>query len=170
MGGYMAKTKAKKEDHGLMVAAPHGIARSSKWPGVEKAHKAKFPTCAACGRGEPKVGIQVHHVYPFHYVVALGRPDLELDDRNLISLCETESGKPSDNHHLLVGHLDNFKSSNLGVIEDAKITFHGMKAAAIQKSAAYLKKIQVRLTPLDEMTDAEKKALRKEMDTRIPKK
>jgi hypothetical protein len=37
----------------------------------------------------------VHHIFPFHYCIALGRPDLELDDRNLITLCEDEQGKRS---------------------------------------------------------------------------
>ena len=31
--------------------------------------------------------VQVQHIFPFHYCVALGRPDLELDERNLITLC-----------------------------------------------------------------------------------
>ena len=58
----------------------------------------------------------MHHIFPFHYCIALGRPDLELDDRNLITLCEDEAGKPGQNHHLLVGHLDDFESSNLAVV------------------------------------------------------
>jgi hypothetical protein len=28
-----------------------------------------------------------------------GRPDLELDDRNLITLCENERDRPADDHH-----------------------------------------------------------------------
>jgi len=37
-----------------------------------------------------RAGLQVHHIFPFHYCIALGRPDLELDDRNLITLCEDD--------------------------------------------------------------------------------
>ncbi|MBS2033219.1 MAG: hypothetical protein JST54_35425, partial [Deltaproteobacteria bacterium] len=84
-----------------------GVARSSRWPRIEKLHLSLQPKCACCGdKMDPHAGMQVHHIFPFHYCIALGRPDLELDLRNLITLCENEPGQPGENHHLLVGHLD----------------------------------------------------------------
>ena len=109
--------------------ARHGIQRSPAWPHAEKLHLQLQPTCVCCKPGmHPNAGVQVHHIFPFHYVIALGRPDLELDQRNLITLCENEEGKPGENHHLLVGHLDSFQSSNLSVVEHAEKTFFGNSA------------------------------------------
>ena len=65
-----------------------GQPRSSHWPAVEKAHLAESPACACCTTASSTAKQQVHHVWPFHYCIALGRPDLELDPRNLITLCE----------------------------------------------------------------------------------
>jgi len=116
----------------------------------------------------PRAGLQVHHIFPFHYCIALGRPDLELDDRNLITLCEDEKGKPGQNHHLLVGHLDDFESSNLAVVEDAARTFHGMDATAIKSDMTWLRKKVSRLRPLQQMTVADKEAFREAMNRRLP--
>lgn len=103
-------------DHGLVVAQKHGIERSPKWPATQEAYRKAHPYCAACGSAEK---IQIHHVYPFHEVVAVGRPDLELDWRNLISLCEN----PGMDCHLKVGHLGFFQSYNPSVREmsDARL-------------------------------------------------
>ncbi|MBS2032966.1 MAG: hypothetical protein JST54_34155, partial [Deltaproteobacteria bacterium] len=61
-----------------------GVARSSRWPRIEKLHLSLQPKCACCGdKMDPRAGMQVHHIFPFHYSIALGRPDLELDLRNL---------------------------------------------------------------------------------------
>jgi len=88
----------QKLDRGLIEAARFDIARSPKWPAVEKKHLKDYPYCEVCGA----VGSnQVHHIFPFHYCVSLGRPDLELDQRNLITLCENQ-GARGDNHHLLL--------------------------------------------------------------------
>jgi hypothetical protein len=93
----------------------------------------------------PRAGLQVHHIFPFHYCIALGRPDLELDDRNLITLCEDEAGKPGQNHHLLVGHLDDFESSNLAVVRMRRGAFYGMDAEAIKSDMTWLRKKVSRL-------------------------
>lgn len=88
-------------------AQPHAV-RSGQWPKVRSTHLEKNPLCANCGRskgidGRPN---QVHHKRPFHLA-----PDQELDSDNLITLCPR--------CHFLVGHLDNWKSSNLNVEKDA---------------------------------------------------
>jgi 5-methylcytosine-specific restriction protein A len=83
--------------------------RSSKWPSLRKHFLETHPECAACGSKE---FLEVHHVKSFHL-----NPDLELDPNNLIVLCD----KPGpDNHHLKIGHLNNFKQENPNVRSDAK--------------------------------------------------
>lgn len=147
-----------------------GIKRSSKWRRVELAHLKIEPGCRCCRPGASAKGLQVHHIFPFHYVVQLGRPDLELDHRNLITLCESEKGKPGPNHHLLVGHLDDFKTANLRVVLDVTQTFHGMTRNSIRTDHRWLTARAAKLTPLDEMSDIERKHFRQALDALFPKK
>src|SRR5437879_5670628 len=100
---------AKKVDFGAALAAEHGLKRSARWPAKEAAFKKANPTCACCGKTYPAGrGIQVHHRRPFHDCILAGRADLELDDRNLISLCETEAGTETNDCHIACGHLGDF--------------------------------------------------------------
>lgn len=78
--------------------------RSPLWPGVRKEHLELFPACAGCGRLKQ---VQVHHVVPFH-----NKPELELDRKNLITLCPI--------CHFVLGHLFNFRSWNEEVVGDCK--------------------------------------------------
>ena len=152
-------------------ALRHGICRSPLWPKAEKAHLQAQPKCVCCSPDmRPGAGLQVHHVFPFHICVALGRPDLELDQRNLITLCEDEEGRPGENHHLLVGHLDSFQSSNLDVVEDAQQTFHGLLADEIRSNATWRADVAKRLKPLGEMSEADKGAFAQLMNARLPKR
>ncbi len=159
-------------DYGAAEAARFGIQRSPKWPEVEKEHLKIQGQCVACGKSgtNRQVKLQVHHIFPFHYCIALGRKDLELDQRNLITLCEDEAGHPADNHHLLVGHLDDFQSSNLDVETDAKTTFHGMSAANIKSDPRWKQKEAARLKPLDQMTAKDKADFQAKMNARFPLK
>ena len=77
--------------------------RSSQWRSVRKRHIEKNPTCAACGRDDD---LDVHHIIPYHIA-----PEKELDLDNLITLC----GKRC---HLRIGHLGDWKSRNVDVVED----------------------------------------------------
>lgn len=79
--------------------------RSSVWVKVRKEHIKNNPTCAACGRNKK---IEVHHIKPFHLY-----PELELDPDNLISLCD-------DPCHFIFGHLMNYRSWNINVVDDCK--------------------------------------------------
>ncbi|RTL56526.1 MAG: HNH endonuclease [Rhodocyclaceae bacterium] len=151
-------------DHGF------GYQRSPKWPEVQKAYLAKYPACAACSSKTRKGPVQVHHIYPFHFCIALGRPDLELDERNFITLCEDEHNKPGEDHHLLIGHLDNFQSFNRDVIVDATQTYHGLTADQIRASKQWQAKVAKRPKSLDAMSEADKKVLRAELDKRFPPK
>ena len=89
----------------------NGKKRSSEWSRVRKEYLAKHPKCFIC-LGEKK--ITVHHILPFHL-----HPELELDKKNLVTLCE---GKSTLNCHLIFGHWNNFaKKYNPHIMEDAKI-------------------------------------------------
>jgi hypothetical protein len=91
-------------------------ARSSRWASTRRAFLRTHPRCAACADAavpDPST-LNVHHVVPFHLVIAVGRPDLELDFRNLLTLCEG-----GEEHHLVVGHLGDWDSYNVHVVADA---------------------------------------------------
>lgn len=158
----------KHVDHGHLEAIRTiGHGRSGHWPTIEKAFRKLHPQCTCCVVSSTK-HVQIHHHFPFHYCVALGRPDLELDMRNLITLCEWPS-HPSPDHHLLIGHLDDFKSSNLAVASDAHV-FRGMSAAAIKKDPRWIKKVKGRLKPLDAMAAKDKADFKRLMNATFPKK
>lgn len=148
------------EDHGANEASRHGHARSPEWGKVEKAYKTMFPACAICGS---KDKVQVHHVWPFHICIALDRPDLELDPRNFISLCEGES-----EHHLLIGHLDDFRSANVHLRADIQ-TFRDMTKEQIKADRVWQLKVKTRLKPLDELSDIQKDEIKKRLDDIYPR-
>jgi len=145
--------------------APAGRARSPQWHKVEMEQLTKFPTCLACGAAGP---LQAHHIYAFHICVDLGRPDLELDLRNLITLCQTEAGRPAQDHHLLIGHLDDFESFNPDARSDAEATFHDMTAAQIRANPVWLAAKAAKPAHFGAMSDAEKTVLREELDRIYP--
>lgn len=93
----------------LSGKVPAGSKRSDKWPEVREAHLKIQPYCKCCG-GKNK--LQVHHLKPFHL-----HPELELNPKNLITLCEDSV----HNCHILFGHLRNFKSFNVNCPKDVKI-------------------------------------------------
>jgi hypothetical protein len=78
--------------------------------------------------------LQVHHIKPFHL-----HPNLELDPRNLITLCEL----PGRDHHLLIGHLDEWESYNVNVRDGAK-RYHGKSADQIRANATWQKEVAKR--------------------------
>lgn len=155
-------------DRGMMEAMRCGSPpRSSHWHIVEREFLAANPTCLACGGGP----VQAHHRAPYHYLVdpEINRPDLELDARNLVALCEDEEGRPAQDHHLLIGHLGDFREGNLRVREDATGPYHGMTADAIRADAAWVSEAHDgRLKPLDEMTAEEKHAFRDRLNAEMP--
>lgn len=89
--------------------APAGAKRSSKWRGVRKGFLNKNKECSVCGSTKK---LEVHHKLPFHAF-----PELELDENNLIVLCENK--KYGINCHLLIGHLGNYKKINFAIDSDA---------------------------------------------------
>ena len=158
-----------KVDNGAIVGLQHGVARSPHWPTVEKAFKAKFPDCIACSEEDAgKYPIQVHHaLVPFHLAVLAGRPDLELDFRNLRSLCETEKGRPAKDHHISLGHLMNFRSWNKNLDEDAKV-YRSQAEKMIESSPDFVKKVASRPDPEQEKSPEALKELRGWLDGILP--
>lgn len=122
----------KSRDYGAHVARKHGRERSPEWPRVAKEHLLREPRCVVCGYKGHK--LQVHHIKPFHL-----HPHLELDPQNLISLCEARGRE----HHLLIGHLDEWDSYNEHVRADAK-HFYRKTAAQIRADLHWLKKVTQR--------------------------
>ena len=156
-------------DRGLDVAVPHGLKRSPRWASVRRAFTAKNPACVACNPGD-KYPVQAHHIFPFHLCILLGRPDLELDSRNLITLCEDPTpGSACPDHHMMIGHLGFFKSTNPSVVPDARKTFHGLSKSDIKGLAVYRARMATRIKPWSKLTVAEKKSIREEMDRMFPK-
>lgn len=125
-GGFIGKGQAPM-DHGLHIAQLHGHgARSPHWSAVEREHRKREPLCVACGYSGKE--LQVHHIWPFHL-----HPELELDPSNLLTLCE----RPGWNHHLLLGHLDEWQSYNEHVRDDVVI-FAKMTSVELRLNSAWL--------------------------------
>lgn len=81
--------------------------RHPKWASLAKRF-LRGKCCAVCG-GTDKV--VPHHIVPVHI-----DPTKELDEGNLIPLCE---GRSTLNCHLWAGHLADWKSWNETVVADA---------------------------------------------------
>jgi hypothetical protein len=86
----------------------YGAKRSSLWPTIRDRYIKSNPKCAVCGSTK---NVVAHHIIPFYI-----NPNKELDETNLITLCE---GKTL-NCHLLIGHLMCWKSYNKDVVEDCR--------------------------------------------------
>jgi putative sterol carrier protein len=136
------------------------LVRSPEWPDVEKTFRDTHPNCAACGERRQ---LNIHHKFPFHYVVLCGRPDLELDPRNLLPLCVRHDCE----HHVLLGHLDDYESYNPRVLEFVK-KYSGRTNRQIHGNAAWQKAAAQKPKPLDQMSLAEKDAFKKMLDGKFP--
>jgi hypothetical protein len=147
-------------NEGAKVALDHGIKRSSKWEGFRKKFLQKNSICAVCGGIEK---LEAHHIQPFHFCIMAGRPDLELDERNLITLCESEN----NNHHLLIGHNNDFRSSNPNVIEDC-IKFKNLNESQIKLNEEWIAEEKNKPKELNEMSDEDKIKFKKMLDEKYP--
>jgi len=105
--------------------------------------------------------LEVHHIFPLHFCVALGRPDLELDERNLMTLC---ADKNAGNHHLLVGHFDDYESMNLHARNEAVHMFHGLSATQILANIDWHHRAPKRPKHLGAMNAEQRRDLRELMD------
>jgi 5-methylcytosine-specific restriction endonuclease McrA len=99
------------------IAKMMGTKRSGKWIEVRTYFVEEHPTCAVCGT---KKKLNVHHIVPFHL-----RPDLEMDESNLITLCRK--------HHFTFGHLGYWRSWNTTIVEDAKVWLQKYKNRPVKR-------------------------------------
>ena len=95
--------------------------RSPQWETVRKKHIVEEAVCQSCGRTEK---LEVHHIMPFHLY-----PVKELDDSNLITLCEVDT-----ECHFNVGHHRNWKSFNPNVRADAVANTNALKSKGMYPS------------------------------------
>lgn len=152
-------------DHGAVVAAGHGIERSHHWSTEEyhfKVANQKCPACPLDHKVEWKF-LQVHHKWPFHDVVLCGRPDLELDFRNLMTLCMDGVY----NHHIALGHLGNFPSYNEDAVADCT-RWYGKTWREIEADHAWKEKAQHRPLSYPHMPLPMQLAFRTHLDKTMP--
>ena len=84
-----------------------GVPRSPKWPTIRNDFLILHDKCEVCGKkGSLLKPLEIHHCIPFSQ-----DKSKELDFENLITLCRRD--------HLLIGHLDNWKSFNKDVKIDS---------------------------------------------------
>lgn len=74
-------------------------ARDPRWRAFRN-KLTKNSKCAICGTNKH---LRLHHKKPFHLF-----PELELDEKNVVVLCES----PSHNCHFIFGHLMNWSMYN----------------------------------------------------------
>ena len=91
----------------MTISPKPRVARHPKWPALAKRF-IKGKVCAVCGGDK---GVVPHHKIPVHV-----DPSKELDESNLMPLCE---GRGTVNCHLWCGHLGSWKSHNATASEDA---------------------------------------------------
>lgn len=89
----------------LKSIAAKARGRSGSWPALRDKHLKDNPWCEACGRVKR---LTVHHVIPVHV-----DPSLELDEKNLITLCGV--------CHLVFGHFFSWRRFNKNVVSDVKV-------------------------------------------------
>ena len=142
-------------DHELVVRDP-------KWTDVRNKYISTHNKCVVCGATQD---LQIHHIFPVSYIRALGRPELELDVRNFMTLCES----PNANHHLLIGHLDLWESVNLAVNVDAD-KYKNLNAASLKQNVHWKAEVKSRPSPANSLTHDEKKIIIQMMDIRFGKK
>lgn len=156
-------------DRGEETGAPYAGPRSPHWHSRRNEFLATNPDCFACDPDSPfeHVGIQAHHLYPYHYCVLAGRPDLELDFRNLVPAGETEEGKPAPDHHELIAHGGDFKRYNPNAVHDAA-TFRGMTTEEIKADSRWAAIHAALPKAWPDMTGYERRTFREHLDAVLP--
>ena len=156
------------------VASALGIQRSEKWKDVQNEHLTingpgyDQTRCAVCQETQQR---QVHHIIPFHLCHLVYRGDLELDERNLMTLCEVME----HNHHQLLGHLQDWEIYNPAGREGIASAFQGQTAGGlteveIQKAQIWAQWYNDPHKPVRwlEMRPEDRVKLRQFLDTNLP--
>lgn len=153
---------------GDSVASQLGVQRSREWERVRKAHLQIHGqnSCAVCNGTEV---LQVHHIIPFHLCHLVYRGDLELDERNLMTLCEV----PRHNHHQLLGHLGDWEIYNKAGRVGITGAFHGqppdsLTADQIELADIWKQWMASKPQRWHDMSLQDRLDLRKFLDTNLP--
>jgi len=133
--------------------------RSPFWDERQRAHVKVQGYCLACLRTSPAVELNVHHKWPFHIVVQLGRPDLELDERNLYTLCEK--------CHLWIGHLDDWQSYNPNLLYWISLG-RGLTEKQIEAMIRVQNQREKKPARFDKLSQLDRAGLRKKLDLQLP--
>jgi hypothetical protein len=142
--------------------------RSNQWENFRNKYIALTGKCDACGKKLGEVQLEAHHIIPFEFCINLGRPELELDERNLICLCEHTEAQPAGDHHLLLGHLGYYGSFNLNVKADA-LAWYGQTSEEIKADSVWnVRKLQRPLS-WKETDERNKQYIKDAMDRMYPK-
>lgn len=136
------------------MSAASRVLRGPQWDTVERKYLLKHPCCAVCGISACERN--VHHKLPVSYLAVIDRMDLELDERNLITLCSVRPG----NHHCDVGHLSWFSSFNPWLMTTVKMC-KNMQSEEIRALDWFQQLVARRPKPASQLNSAELEALRK---------
>ena len=138
--------------------------RSPRWEEARREFVRQHPQCEVCActaSGE----LNVHHIIPFDVAASGGRPDLELDPRNMITLCEG-----TQDHHLVVGHLGDSQSYNRHVRNDARrLDCTGQPSQKIRRAAWWIEAHEDRPKNLRGGNAADKAAAKALLDRMFPR-
>lgn len=108
--------------HILNITAPDGATWSGKWQKAKrKYYKKHEKKCAVCSS---KKKIQLHHKLPRHLF-----PELALDERNFIPLCN----RKGITCHLIHGHMGSYFTYNSNIVEVARFV---RKESVLKKNVA----------------------------------
>lgn len=151
-----------KKDPGAKAGRKHGVRRANKWVSVRRAYLKVHPACELCGCLQK---VEVHHKMPFHVSAHIGRPDLELDLRNLITLC---SDAPHE-HHVLLGHLGDYQSYLRSIPWGAR-RLGRLRKAEIMSDPAWRRRVSRRPKDVGKLTADATAELRRWTDRRYPKR
>lgn len=155
-------------DPGAEAAREVGMKRDAGWPRAKREHLAKQPWCIACERQHRGAiaavlrffrGVDVHHIYPFHIVRVLDRPDLECDSRNLVTLCR--------GHHLVLGHFNDWNCYNPHV-KHLALRFFGKPASVILADSEWNRFHGERKRDIRFLVGPEMAELRVKLDEKFP--
>lgn len=90
-------------------------ARHPSWRRVRAEHLKAQPKCQGCGEKRKRL-LEVHHVAPFH-----SHPEIELEPKNLLTLCDGGGKYGIKSCHLYIGHNGNFRRSNSLAVHEARL-------------------------------------------------
>ncbi len=88
---------------------------------------------------------------------------MELDPRNLITLCVHHDSE----HHVLLGHLDDYESYNPHVLEFVK-NYSGLTSQQIRADPKWQEAAAGKPKHLDQMSEAEQSAFKEILDATFP--